>query len=102
MPFRQHNVSGTFRCGVVVAGLMSRRGSGVPSSVPVHSYSLHSLGPINDTMAGDDEWAETTTATTTNPADPNERLTNVERNIAALTLKLGQLLSVLPPVPSFD
>jgi len=53
-------------------------------------------------MAGDDEWAETTTATTTNPADPNERLTNVERNIAALTLKLGQLLSVLPPVPSFD
>jgi len=65
----------------------------------VHSYSLRSLGPINDTMAGDDEWVEMTTQTTTNPADPNERLTNVERSIAALTLKLGQLLSVLPPVP---
>ena len=56
---------------------MLRRGSGVPSSVPVHSYSLRSLGTVGNNMAGDDEWVETTTAT--NPADPNDRLSQRAR-----------------------
>jgi len=73
---------------------MARRGSGVPSSVPVHSYSLRSLGPIDDTMTGDDEWTETI-----DPTDPNVRLTNVERNLALLTSQFGQLLSRFPSVP---
>ena len=73
---------------------MPRRGSGVPSSVPVHSYPLRSLGPINDAMAGDDEWKEAI-----DPTDPNMRLTNVERALDSLTSQLGQLLSRLPSVP---
>jgi len=60
----------------------------------VHSYPLRSLGPINDTMAGDDEWTEVI-----DPTDPDVRLTNVERVLGSLTSQLGQLLSRLPSVP---
>ena len=61
----------------------------------MHSYSLRSLGPINDTMAGDDERTDAV-----DPSDPNVRLTNVERNLASLTSQLDQLLSRLSSVPN--
>lgn len=73
---------------------MPRRGKGVPSSVPVHCYPLRSLGPINNTMVGDDELSEAVS-----PTDPDMRLTNVERSLASLTTQMGQLLSRLPLIP---